>query len=235
MKPIVLTAALCLICSPLAAQIFPTPGQDTPRIQTVQWRSGEAIVLTALPQTGLTLMLEPGETIRRASLSGSNAWDVMVSIEQDSIQVTPQAGAAPASLAVDTDMRSYEFILETGRGLQAAYLVRLQYGSERLAKGLQQQKAEELTGLAWSYRLRGDKSVRPALVRDNGAKTVIKYAEGQALPAVFAIGPTGEEEVVAGYMRGDRFVIDRVHERLVFRIDKEKATARRSTKPEEDQ
>lgn len=72
--------------------------------------------------------------------------------------------------------------------------------------------------------------MRPASVRDNGAKTVIEYAPGQSLPAVFAIGPTGDEEVVDGYMRDGLFVIDRVHEELVFRIDKAKATARRSVR-----
>ena len=56
---------------------------------------------------------------------------------------------------------------------------------------------------------------------------MIEYAPGQSLPAVFAIGPTGDEEVVDGYMRDGLFVIDRVHEELVFRIDKAKATARR--------
>jgi type IV secretion system protein VirB9 len=47
---------------------------------------------------------------------------------------------------------------------------------------------------------------------------------------VFAIGPTGDEQVVDGYMRDGLFVIDRVHEELVFRIDKAMATARRSVR-----
>ena len=67
---------------------------------------------------------------------------------------------------------------------------------------------------------------------DDGLKTRITYAPGQALPAVFAIGPSGEEEVVNGYMRDDIFVIDRVYGELVFRIDREKATARRNDTPE---
>ena len=81
--------------------------------------------------------------------------------------------------------------------------------------------------------MRGDRAVRPADLSDDGYKTRITYAPGQVLPAVFAIGPTGEEEVVNGYMRGDVFVIDRVYGELVFRIDKEAATARRNEAPEE--
>lgn len=227
-------AVLALILAPIwvaSAQVFPMPGPQSPRIQTVQWISGQPIVLTALPDTTLTVMLEPGEAIRRATLSGSRAWDVSVSAEADSFQITPQVGAAPASLAIETDGRSYEFTLETGRGLMAAYLVRLEYGPP--AFEAEAGYTDTIADLTWSYRLRGDREVRPLSVRDNGEKTVITYAPGQALPAVFAKGATGDEEVVDGYMRGDVFVIDRVHEELVFRIDRERATAKRNRREDE--
>lgn len=226
-----ITLALLAFGAPLTAQVFPVPCPETPRIQTADWRPGEQLVLTALPQTALTVLLEPGETIREAALGGSLAWEVTVSAETDSFQVTPLAGAVPASLVVQTDRRAYNFVLETGDGLQAAYLVRLRYGALQPAYAVQSAPSSQpLSGLDWTYRLRGDRAVQPASIRDNGAKTVIEYAPGQALPAVFAIGPTGEEEVVDGYMRGGRFIIDRVHQELVFRIDKAKATARRSTR-----
>jgi type IV secretion system protein VirB9 len=226
-----MVAALLGMGAPLMAEVFPTPGPETPRIQTADWHPGEPLVLTALPQTTLTVMLEPGERIQRATLSGSQAWQVAVSAETDSFQVTPGAGAVPASLSVETDRRAYSFVLETGDGLQAAYLVRLQFGAVQPTN--QQQvtgSSESLGNLDWTYRLRGDRSVRPASIRDNGTKTVIEYAPGQALPAVFAIGPTGEEEVVDGYMRDGLFIIDRVHQELVFRIDKAKATAIRNAR-----
>lgn len=226
------TLTLLAMGAPLAAQVFPMPGPESPRIQTADWRPGEPLVLTALPQTALTVMLEPGETIQRATLGGSSTWEVAISAEADSFQITPGPGAVPASLSVETDRRSYSFLLETGDGLQAAYLVRLQFGGGTAASQAPTGKSpSDLTGLEWTYRIRGDRSVRPASIRDNGAKTVVEYAPGQALPAVFAIGPTGEEEVVDGYMRDGLFIIDRVHEELVFRIDKAKATARRGTNP----
>jgi type IV secretion system protein VirB9 len=232
MKSVIAAASLTLACAPpLAAQVFPMPGPETPRIQTADWRPGEPLVLTALPQTALTVMLEPGETIERATLGGSPAWEITVSAEADSLQVTPLIGAEAANLTVQTDRRAYNFLLETGISLQSAYLVRLQFGGNSSDPQAQSgQNPTDLIGLDWSYRLRGDQSVRPASIRDNGAKTVIEYAPGQALPAVFAIGPTGDEEVVDGYMRDGLFVIDRVHEELVFRIDKAKATARRSAR-----
>ena len=225
-----------LTCAvPLVAQVFPTPGAETPRIQSAQWRPGEQLVLTALPQTALTVMLEPGERIQRATLGGSPAWQVAISAEEDSFQVTPGPGAVLASLSVETDRRAYSFLLETGDGLQAAYLVRLQFGPSQPSYHAQpdsrtQAYADAIAGLEATWRMRGDREVRPVSIRDNGMKTVIEYAPGQALPAVFAIGPTGDEEVVDGYMRDGLFIIDRVHQELVFRIDRAKATATRSAR-----
>ncbi len=228
--------AAILSASSVSAQTFPTPGKESPRIQTVRWSLGQPIVLTALPETTLTVMLEPGEAIKRASLSGSQVWDVSVSAERDSFQVTAGEGAAPATLIVETDGRTYEFALEIGLGLMAAYLVRLEYTDPVSVTGQgPQSDLEPVTDLTWSYRLRGDHEVRPVSVRDNGEKTIITYAPDQALPAVFAVGPTGDEEVVDGYMRGDVFVIDRVHQELVFRIDRENATARRNSEQDEAQ
>lgn len=233
MRGTVTSLTLAVLAVPVAAQVFPTPGLDSPRIQSVAWQPSATIVLTALPETTLTVMLEPGETITRATLSGDRAWDVSVAAETDSFQVTPQAAAQKASLFVETDRRSYEFLLETAQSLQSAYVVRLTFDAPRLGAGQSEAENQTFEGLDWSYRLRGDRSVRPASIRDNGEKTVIEYGVGQSLPAVFAIGPSGDEEVVDGYMRGGKFIIDRVHSELVFRIDKEKATARRNKERDE--
>ena len=34
---------------PAVAQVYPTPGEQSPRIQTVAWEPGQSVVLTALP------------------------------------------------------------------------------------------------------------------------------------------------------------------------------------------
>jgi type IV secretion system protein VirB9 len=78
-----------------------------------------------------------------------------------------------------------------------------------------------------SWKVRGHRSVRPVRISDDGLRTYLEWGAEQSLPAVFAIGTTGAEEVVDGYMRGGLFVIDRVHRQLVFRIDADRAVATR--------
>ena len=87
------------------------------------------------------------------------------------------------------------------------------------------------TAAMTGYKLSGEKSLRPSRIGDDGVHTYIEWSEDQALPAVFAVNALGEEEMVDGYMRQDIFTIDRVHQRLVFRIGKKLAKAERAIPP----
>lgn len=213
-----------------SAEILPVPDLSSPRIQTAIWAEGEEVLLTALPGTGLTVMLEPGERIERVNVeSGAAGFEIRVSSERDSLLILPRADLLPARINVETDRRLYPLMVRTDPGLTAALLVRFEYPELQQTSG----PFEPLAGPIWSYRIRGDDPVRPLAIRDDATRTYITYAPGQALPAVFARGPAGEEEVVNGYMRSDIYVIDRVYPELVFRIDEERATARRNDEPDD--
>jgi type IV secretion system protein VirB9 len=75
------------------------------------------------------------------------------------------------------------------------------------------------------YKLSGDKALRPAAIDDDGVHTYIAWGPDQTLPAIFAIDDKGNETLVNGMTRDGRFVIDAVANKLVFRIDRQTATA----------
>lgn len=235
MRPVI---ALCLLAfaAGASAQVIPTPNLENPRLQTAEWQAGQRIALTTLPMTGLTVMFDTGERIVNTDLDRQDVWRLALSSEGASVHVTPLARDARGSLTVVTNRRAYQFSLQSDDTLNAALLVRLVDPAHEVPPPLQPAPAPGIftppAQSSWTYSLKGDHSVRPHSLSDDGARTRILFAPGQALPAVFAIGPTGEEEVVNGYMRGDAFEIDRVFDRLVFRIDRDKATARRSARPE---
>lgn len=211
---------------PAAAEIVPQPVLDNPRIQQVQWVEGEVIALAALTGTPLTVVLEPGDEITRVTLSDDRSWAVKVSSDRDSFTILPDRAAMPAMLTVATAAHVHEFSLALGTGDQPAYLVSLK--SDPIYRAQANGSSPPGPGeIRFSYKLRGDDKVRPSELFDDGSKTWISFADHQPLPAVFAIGPSGDEQVVNGYMRQGYFVIDRVHEELIFRIDKEKAKAHR--------
>ncbi|WP_052761722.1 TrbG/VirB9 family P-type conjugative transfer protein [Aurantiacibacter luteus] len=228
---IAVALALLMVASGAQAQVVPDIPLDNPRLQTVTWSEGEEVLLTVMPPTGLTVMFERGERIERISLTDQAAFQVRVSPDGDSMLVLPLVDSTTTQMQVETDRRSYPFTVRTGTGLTAAYLVRFAYDGAELAP-LRAVESAAADGPRWSYRMRGDAVVRPAAIRDDARRTYITYGPEQALPAVFAVGPTGEEEMVNGYMRGDTYVIDRVYGSLVFRLDEERATATRNAAPD---
>jgi type IV secretion system protein VirB9 len=237
---LIILAALSM-AAPVAAQIMPEPSFDNPRVQSARWQPGQDIFLTALPATGLTIILEPGEQISRVELDDGNLIDAKVSAENDSLLLVPKRNGELGSIRVQTDRRFYQFSLRTGSDLMAAYVIQMDYSPPSLPPDFGSPGFELANGLAaggplsneqWSYRLKGDNEVWPSAIQDDGVRTTIDFAPDQALPAVFAIGPSGKEQVVNGHMRSGKFVIDRVWQELIFRIDKEKATAKRNSEPD---
>ncbi len=237
MRWLAVVAAL-IIPSSLAAEIMPEPGADNPRIQSVRWRANETVQLAALPGTSLTVLFESGESVSVAQ-GDASLLDIRISPERDGLQLVPLREGSLGLLRVTTTQRAYTFSVRTGRDLMAAYLVRFE-SSPSKPPGIQipvsvpvpppplMSATPATESTAW--RIRGDRAVQPVAVSDDGARTYITFSQGSALPAIFALGPTGEEQVVNGYMRGDRFVIDQVWTELVFRIDAQKATARRDAR-----
>lgn len=207
--------------TPLGAQVTPAPGPEDPRLQTLVQPQGERARLVAFPEASLTLIMASGERIQRVVLSDDSAFRVAVTGDADSVSITPLRPGAAAAMAIETDIGRREFDLETGRGLAAAYVVRLVEAVEDFRQDL----LPDLETMVGRYRLKGDRSLRPQRIADDGYKTYIEWGLEQSIPAVLGIGPTGDEEVVAGFMREGIFTIDRVYSELVFRIDKEKTTA----------
>ena len=222
----VLLLSALLATGAASAQTSPMPSDDDPRIQTVEPLPGEPIRLVAFPDSPLVVIMRPGEQVERVTVSDGAAFDVRVIGRRDTLSIMPRRPGATASIAVTTDRDAYTFEAETGRDLVAAYLVRL-VGSDEPLPANDAFPPPNLAQMTGSYRLSGNRELRPSEIADDGDKTYLRWDEHQALPAVFGIGPGGEEEVVNGYMRGDLFTIDRVYGALVFRIDKTRAEARR--------
>lgn len=78
-----------------------------------------------------------------------------------------------------------------------------------------------------AYRLSGDRSLRPSQISDDGAKMYLTWPADAELPAIFALDSRGQEIMVDVWMRDGRLVIDAVHPRLVFRLDRQIARAER--------
>jgi type IV secretion system protein VirB9 len=212
-----------LLIVPAAAQTCDISSFQDLRLKSIVYKPGTPARLVAFRDTELILLFGDREQIKRIVVSDPDAVHATVSTGAGVITLSLNGLQTMANLVVTTNIREYQFDLEVGDAPAAAVLVRILSEPQKSLPT----SGPQLNVTLWDYVLAGEVAVLPAKVSDDGSKTFIYWHADQVLPAVFGIGPTGGEEVVAGYMRSDVFVIDRVYPKLVFRIDDAKATAKR--------
>lgn len=215
-------ALLLLLAPPAAAQVVP---DGDSRYRTIDYTAGGIFQLPTSPEMTQTILFAPGERIQSIILSDPSAYLVNVSGSGDSLSLKPNGRSAAAMMSVRTEFRSYEVELLAANAEAAPQVIRFSYAAAASEPQPPSPPPEPLADV--SYRFSGSKELRPASIKDDGNKTFIAWRHDQAIPAIFALGPGGKEEMVDGYVRAGVFTIDRVYDELVFRIDRQFTTARR--------
>lgn len=219
---ILLTA---MIAGSAIGQVRPQPGTGDPRIQTVEYRRDQVVEIAAAPGYQITIELAPDEQIQTVAVGDSAAWQVSANKSGNLLFVKAAQGGADTNMTVITNARFYAFDLTSSQSEgSAAYQVRFQYPA---AEGPVDADAAPPPATVGVYRLSGAKALRPVGMSDDGQRTYIDWAPEVPLPAVFIIDAEGRETLANGNMRDGRFVIDSVHARLLFRLDRETARATR--------
>ncbi len=215
---------LALAAPPLLAQTYPQPGLGDPRIQTVQYDPAQIIRLAVAPGLQTMVELAPGENIQIIAVGDSAAWQVSAGKRGDIFFVKNISAAAMTNMSVVTASRVYNFELIPPNGYSAvsAYHVKVTYPARAQETVLAE--AEQ----TFDYRLSGSKSIRPSDVYQEGTRTIVEWPEDAALPAIFVL-EDGRETLVNGEMQEGRFVIPGTPSKLVFRIDRKIAYAKRKT------
>lgn len=199
---------------------WPTSGSS---FRTVDYVPEQVVRLEAAPGYQLMVEFAPDEHIETVAVGDSGAWQVTANKRGDRLFVKPLQDGVATNMTVVTDARLYAFALEPLSGSQPdmAYAVRFRYAAPARAADATPQTA------AGHYKLSGDRNLLPSAMHDDGVHTYVAWDEDRPIPAIYALDARGRETLVNGMMRDDRMVIDSVHNRLVFRIDNHKATARR--------
>lgn len=217
-----------LLCLTVLLLATPAAGQTLSgdqRFQTIEYSANRVPTVRMAAETAQIFLFAPAETIQTVALSEPGAFSVEVSSTGDGLTVRPNGGTPSARLSVRTILRAYEIELAMGSGTSVPQIIQFAYNPEPSWKDTAAPKA--LPGV--SYKLSGSKALLPKSISDDGKKMYITWGDDQAIPAIFSLSPSGGEEMVNGFMRAGVFTIDRIHDRLVFRLDRLVATARRST------
>lgn len=209
-----------------AQSLTPVQAAPDPRILDIPVSRDSIISLGTAPDTPQTVLFEPGEQIVSVILSDPAAYSIQVSSRGDSLALRPLRPSALALMSVRTTSRAYEFQLSAIEARGAPAIVRLVAGAAEAAPAPYEEPSPVLRPRT-PYAVSGAQALRPSSISDDGLKTFIEWEGDRAMPATFALGPTGEEQMVDGYMREGFYTLDRVYDVLIFRIDRQSARAKR--------
>lgn len=204
------------------AELTPHPSGQDLRIQKVEYNPDEVVGLTARLGYALTVELSRDERVENVAIGDNDAWQVQVNQRGDRLFIRPTSGTE-TNLTVLTDARRYSFVLRTGASSAVAvpFVVRFTYRPPETEPATPQ-----VTPLA-QYRLRGDKSLWPSSISDDGQFTSIVWPAGMDMPAVYLLDHDGKTRLVNGLVQNGAYVIEGISPKLRFTRGKKSATASR--------
>lgn len=215
-----------LLGAPAMAQTPPAPDGGDVRLRTIQYDAGEIFRLRVATGYQSTILFSPEERVENVGVGDSDSWQVTLNGRGDALFLKPIRSNSATNMTVITDARVYNFELSSAHspGADTPFTVRFLHSDASAARA-PEPAVQPSTG---RYRLSGTRTLHPVAISDDGVRTYIEWRDQQAIPAVFAIDDRGDELLLDGYVRDGRYVIDAVHRRLLFRLDRQTARASRN-------
>lgn len=219
MKTVVL--ALALVAAPCLAEITPGPGSGDPHIQSVAYDPDQVVALRVAAGFALTIEFSPEERIENVSIGDGGSWQVAPNKRADRLFIKSLGNPPKTNLTVITDVRRYNFTLygTSADDPTLPYSIAFQYTAATQAP--QTLLAVEPV----TYRLRGDRSLWPTAMSDDGQFTSIIWPDGDTIPAIYLVNARGKESLVNGIVRNGAYVIEGIAPRVNFRLGRVNASA----------
>ena len=209
------------------------PDADS-RLQTLDYDEGTIVRLSGCPNFQITITLGDNEHVQNVGLGDSSAWQVTPNKKGNLLFVKPLTGHAFTNMTVVSDRHSYNFELKPAsegdcqRG-RVLYELRFRYApdapaAEARPSGPVDPNAflplPEKRNTAYTYS--GAVELVPIRVFDDGTSTYMRWADGVAMPAVYALNSDNSESLVNYASRGDYFVVEQVARGFVLRRGEQK-------------
>jgi len=198
------------------------------RVRTLVFNENQVYKIAAYYGYQIDIELADNEDVRTVAAGDTVGWQI-VSAGQH-LFIKPMAPNARTNVSVITTKRTYlfELVAESATHREdMAYLVRFKYPQRNVILSSRAgTKDANAAAFNFNYKIKGDKSVRPSRVFDDGLFTFLQFSNPRNtdLPAVFWVSPDGQESLVNYRMEGQYMVVERVGEKFVLRSGDEKST-----------
>ncbi|MBO9502486.1 TrbG/VirB9 family P-type conjugative transfer protein [Brevundimonas sp. A19_0] len=229
MKALALASAFLTlwVALPAFAQVSAQEIRPDPRIQTLPYDANQVVRLRVAPGYQLAIIFRASERVENVGIGDSDGWQVTLNGREDALFIKPTRSGDVTNMTVITDARVYNFELSSVRvaGADTPFTVRFTYPDDGPGTGPDGDTALSLG----QYRIRGARAARPVSISDDGVTTWIEWHEDRPIPAVFGSDYGGQEHLIEGQVRNGLYVIEGVYRTLTFRLDRQTASATRSS------
>lgn len=188
------------------------------RISAIQLGPGETINM----DSGAMVVGKPGDQNNHEWIIGANKAGTMILIKPSQYATDPET-----NVFISTNLRTYLVELKlTDRPAQMTYLLRFDYPkppkpAETPFKGreLNVNPCKGNVNVNRQYRKRGDMSLSPYEIWDNGTFTCMRFPTNAPRPAVYQVLPDGTETLVNPHQVNDIEVIHAVARSFRLRMN----------------
>jgi len=191
----------CASIPAVAADIPISIGSDQ-RVTTVAYKDDDVVELVVKPGIATHIVLQEGEEHEAHAFGDSEAWHF--SSYKNNLFIKPALPMGTTNLSVITNKRTYVFkvnFISEGSDLTDMYQVKFLYPNEinkaeveasnkaEIEDRLNSSKSQKLFNL--NYTMKGDKTVAPINVWDDGTFTYFKFAGNTDMPAIYSVALDG--------------------------------------------
>lgn len=228
---------IAMSVTPLAlnAAVNPIGVSDDGNIQVIEYNKNQVVNINSKFGVATLIQLEDDEIIDQDSNGGlglgdKNAW--AIDVRGNHIFLKPTSKSPDTNMVVVTNKRTYAFNLHAISNNTAGYIIRFNYPDTQAAleseatkrsiaiqaklNGVHGASVKKLNMLG--YFMRGDKSIAPTKMWDDGRFTYLKYANSADLPAIYRILPDGKESLVNTHIDGDTLVVQETAKGYMLRL-----------------
>lgn len=205
-----------------------------PRVRTLSYLPNEIYTLRGLHGFHTTVQLNVDEVIQSVDLGDSSAWNLQVN--GNIVTLKPITDKAETNMTIYTDKRLYLFQLTTpllqrdengvpifSSAQDALFLLKFTYPKTTMHLG--KPRPATATGLVLPptkvrnsyYSARGDDTLLPRAVYDDGQFTYLDYSGIQPIPAIYSVDKKRHEYVVNRRMEGEWVVIEGIARQYTLR------------------
>jgi type IV secretion system protein VirB9 len=197
------------------------------RIQTAVYSADNVFRINAFIGRTSVVKLEAGETIRDKDglmvMGDPNAWDIGPNKSGDMVAIKPKTDQDPnTNFIVNTNKRTYVFELKLVKNVSSmTYLLRFDYPKppETPFRG-RSINLDPCSGRANRlYDKKGDMSISPTEVWDNGTFTCMRFPTNAPRPVIYQVLPDGRESVINFHTDNDIVVIHGVSAEFMLRLN----------------